>query len=148
MKFATIFAAVAAAAFTYASPTERNAPHAKRDACTTVASYRCHPDATTMDVCDWDYVWKPLSPGCPTGTSCVENAYGNNIPYCLLTPPVTGGGGGSVPGAACTAVSQYSCYVDSAGLPGIQICDLSGHLQKVGGCPNSCNYIAGIPYCF
>ena len=132
----------------FGSPTERLAARG----CGTPATYRCAASKATIEVCDWDGAWKPLDPGCPSGTSCEDNPYGNNIPYCMAVP-VTGGPGGNPGGnpggsGACTVASQYSCFTDTSGKPGIQICDLSLNLQVVGMCPNSCSYISGIPYCF
>jgi len=136
----TAAAVLALATAAFASPSERLAARS----CGAPATYRCAPSKTTMEVCDWDGNWKPLVPGCPTGTSCADNPYGNNIPYCVAAPvtnPVN-------PSGSCTVPSQYSCFTDTSGKAGIQICDLSYKLQTVGLCPNYCAYIAGIPYCF
>lgn len=143
MKYTVIVAAVTAllgSTSVFASPTER----AKRG-CGAPGTYRCAASLATMEVCDWDGAWKPLNPGCPSGTACEENPFGNGIPYCIatpVTPPVTPTGG------SCSVQAQYSCFTDSAGKPGIQICDLSNTLKVVGMCPDHCAYIAGIPYCF
>jgi len=139
MKFTTA-AVFGLAAVASASPAERLAARN----CGAPSTYRCAADKSTMEVCDWDGNWKPLVPGCPAGTACSDNPFGNNIPYCVNVPV---GGGGPV-GGSCTVASQYSCFVNAQGKPGIQICDLSYTLQTVGLCPNSCGYISGIPYCF
>jgi len=113
--------------------------------CTNPGTYRCATDKTTMEVCDWDGTWKRLTPGCQAGTECQKNPYGNNIPYCVATPvnPTP-----TPPGGNCNVIAQYTCFRDAHHRSGIQVCDLSNHLQTVGMCPNYCAYIAGIPYCF
>ena len=117
-----------------------------RRRCGAPATYRCAADKKTMEVCDWDGLWKRLDPGCPSGTACEDDPYGSHIPYCMAVPAPPDGG--HPPGHACSVHGQYTCFTDKTGHQGIQICDLSNQLQVVGMCPSYCSNISGLPYCF
>jgi hypothetical protein len=118
-------------------------PTTVRRTCGAPGTYRCNPTIKTIDVCDFDSNWKPLIPTCPPNHHCESDPFGTGIPYCMLDAP-TPDPGSFVPGA-CTTPGQYTC---TPGSGGIQVCDVLGKLQLVGNCPNYCQTIAGIPYCF
>jgi len=141
--------AAALAAFTllvgsaFASPAADRLQDKRQVACGTVGAYQCTSDFLSMEVCDWDGVFKRLNPGCNPNEKCKDNAYGNNIPYCLSdVPPKLG----SEEGAPCTQPGSYVC---NKATTAILVCDLS-HTYRLNGaaCPNTCKVISGIPYCF
>jgi hypothetical protein len=113
--------------------------------CGTPGVYRCAAAKDTMEVCDFDGAWKRLDPGCPKDTECQPNPFGNNIPYCMVKTTGTGTATPSGPGASCATPGKYTCTPNGKA---IQVCDVSKKNVLVGGCPNYCSYIAGIPYCF